>query len=230
MANWHPNATKVVYTDAGPFIDCPPKIVWHTTEGSGLPTYSGSAPHFTFDPLTGALHQHVPLNRAAKSLEHPAGTAHTNLAHAIQVELRGYSDEAKAKQHGKPKYAVVNWGPVEYQRIARLARWIEQNADVPSVCSVKFGEYPNHLPPRLSSGAWINYRGHLGHQHVPGNHHGDPSSLRIDLILADSDEARKKARWARSLEILRAKARIHGWRKAWRVRARKLKRLIGRKP
>src|SRR4051812_26745302 len=123
---WHPGATRVPYDDAGPFTKAQPKLCWHTTEGTSLPTYSGSAPHFTFNPQTGKLWQHIALNRAAKSLEHPPGTVETNHAHCIQVELIGFAAQTQ------------NWTRDDYDRIAGLAQWIETNAGIPSKCGVTF--------------------------------------------------------------------------------------------
>ena len=167
-SGWHPDAKRVVYADAGAFTGGNPKLVWHTTEGSSLPRYSGSAPHFTLNPKTGELWQHVPVNRSARSLEHPAGTVETNRAHAIQVELIGF-----AKDSG-------SWPDSSYARIAKLARWIEANTGVPRKCSVTF----SNTPKRLTDSAWLGYSGHLGHQHVPNNHHWDPGKLDIKKVLA----------------------------------------------
>lgn len=207
MAVWHPDAKRVPYTDAGPYIKCPPKIVWHTTETRGLPIYSGSAPHFTFNPKTGSLWQHIPLNRSAKSLEHPAGTVETNHANCIQVELLGYAKD------------TPNWPAEDYARIAKLARWIEVNHGVPSRCGVTFTNGTPHLSPT----AWLNYTGHCGHQHVPSNHHWDPGMFKIELVLAsESGSARRKRLWKKRLrEALKTDATLH-------ARIEKLKKLIAR--
>jgi hypothetical protein len=225
-----PRRTRVPYSDAGPFISgAGAKLCWHTTEGVSLPSYSGSAPHFTFNPKTGKLWQHVPLNRASKSLEHPTGTVETNHANVIQVELIGY---AGASTEGKyPSYEVRNWTTADYARIAKLARWIEANAGVKRQSSVRFGAYPNDLPARLSPVEWLRYEGHLGHQHVPNNHHGDPGAFKIALVIgivAAPSAVRKRAAWSQRLGRVRAAARRHGWTKSRRVLARKLKALIAR--
>lgn len=198
MSNWHPAAKRVPYSDAGPFVKAGAKIVWHTTETSGLPIYSGSAPHFTFNPATGGLWQHIPINRSAKSLEHPAGTVETNHANCVQVELIGY-----AKDSG-------TWGAGAYSNIAKLARWIEANAGVPSRCGVTFTD-AYHVK-RLSAADWLNYAGHLGHQHVPNNHHWDPGQFRIDLVLAPKDDPRelvwRKRQVADRREVKRLSVRV----------------------
>lgn len=220
MTLWHPEATRIPYPDAGPFVKAAPKLVWHTTETKGLPTYAGSAPHFTFNPQTGKLWQHIALNRSAKSLEHPSGTVETNHAHCIQVEMIGYAKETQ------------DWSKADYARIAKLARWIETNASIPSACRVKFTGQAT-APTRLSSAGWLAYAGHLGHQHVPSNHHWDPGAFRIDLVLApqasESDEARRQRIWRRGkrqtdIQISRAAARL----KHLQERAAKLAQLLGR--
>jgi hypothetical protein len=165
---WHPHATKNVYGSAGSYIKGPrPKIVWHTTEGYSLPRYSGSAPHFTLNPKTGQLWQHIPVNLSALSLEHRAGTVDTNRANAVQVELIGFARE------------TFGWSAADYQRIADLARWIEKARGVPRHSHVTF----SNTATRLSPQAWLAYGGHCGHQHVPGNAHWDPGRFRIDLVL-----------------------------------------------
>jgi hypothetical protein len=166
--NWHPDAKRVVHSDAGgSFLNVPAKLVWHTTEGFGLPAYSGSAPHFTLNPRTGELWQHMGIDRVAKALAHPAGTVETNRAHAIQVELIGFARE------------TGSWSDEAYARIAALARWIEHNGGVQRRAGVKFTVPAS----RLSASAWLAYSGHIGHCHVPANDHWDPGNFRIDKVI-----------------------------------------------
>jgi hypothetical protein len=165
---WHPRATVNRYFSAGSFTGGGKKIVWHTTETHGLPAYSGSAPHFTFNPKTNEMWQHIPINEAAKSLEHH-DAAETNKADGIQVELIGFASE------------TGTWPASYYRNIAALARWIEYNAGVPRRCSVKFA-----VPAtRLSDTEFVNYAGHLGHEHVPQQRagHWDPGAFRIAEVL-----------------------------------------------
>ncbi len=134
-----------------------------------MPAYDGSSPHFTLDPAGGALWQHIPINRSARSLEHPPGSVETNRANAAQVELLGFARD------------TPSWPRAHYRRIASLARWIEENHGVPRRSGVEFTTTPH----RLSSDAWLRYAGHLGHEHVPAQpaNHWDPGALRIDLVL-----------------------------------------------
>jgi peptidoglycan hydrolase-like protein with peptidoglycan-binding domain len=176
MALWHPSAVRRIHIDAGGFTGGGRKLVWHTTEGGSLPNYGGSAPHFTFDPEDGRLWQHIPLNRAARALM--AGGP--NFWNAVQVELIGFADTHEAKKHGLLRRAVVNWTDDEYARIAKLARWIESNFDVPRKCSVQFVGHAAHL---ASLDAVKRYSGHIGHQHINGNTHWDPGLFKIAEVL-----------------------------------------------
>lgn len=176
---WHAKATRVPYTSAGAFVAAGNKLVWHTTEGFGLPTYQGSAPHFTLDPLSGKLWQHIPITQAAKSLKHPAGTVETNRAHAIQVELVLFS--FRSPDGKAPEREVRNLTDADYARIAALARWIEKYAGVPRKCGVTF----TSPPKRLTSAKWLTYSGHCGHENVPNNDHVDPGdAFLISKVLA----------------------------------------------
>ena len=134
-ALWHPNAVRRVHIDAGGFQGGGHKIVWHTTETSNLPNYGGSAPHFTLDPATGRLWQHIPLNHAARALK--AGGP--NFWNTIQVELLGFAKQSHT------------WPVARYKRIAKLARWIEANFAVPRKVQVVFkgNDAPSGKPGSL---------------------------------------------------------------------------------
>jgi hypothetical protein len=145
--------------------------VWHTTEGSSLPSYAGSAPHFTINPKTGKTWQHISCERAAKALlgSNVAGIA-TNKAHAIQVEVIGSAGMADT------------WPTAYYGRLRELAAWIEQECGVASTESVEFLS-KNHP---MTKEQWRQYKGHCGHQHVPGQDHWDPGEFRIAEVLGNA--------------------------------------------
>jgi hypothetical protein len=178
---WHPNARRVPYGGAGTFVSgYAPRLVWHTTESSSLPSYGGSAPHFTFDPKTGDLWQHYPISVASRALMHTRWPE-TNNGHAIQVELLGFSDAGLASRAGHPERAVVNWTDADYARIAEFARWIEKHAGVKRTGGGL--AYLNTSHP-MSDAAWVKFNGHCGHQHVPQNLHWDPSgSFKIEKVV-----------------------------------------------
>lgn len=166
-ALWHPAATRRTHIDAGGFQGGGRKLVWHTTEGSSLPNYGGSAPHFTLDPSNGRLWQHIPLNRAARALKEGG----PNFWNTVQVELIGFAKDSHT------------WSEGRYAEIAKLARWIEANFGVPHTTGVTF-KGKGATPHLASLAAFKSYAGHIGHQHVPGNDHWDPGLLMIDLVVA----------------------------------------------
>lgn len=170
---WLPRATRIAGQDCGPFIAAAPKITWHTMEGSsiagGVAAFrsTGSWPHFSLNPATGELAQHIALNRGARALEHPAGTVETNRAHTIQVELVGFAKD------------TPHWSPEAYANIARLARDIEAATGVPRTTHVTFA-----VPAQRQSAAdWLGQGGHTGHEHVPNNSHWDPGAYRIHDVI-----------------------------------------------
>jgi hypothetical protein len=182
MAFWHPRATRKIHRDAGSFVGGGRKLVWHTTEGGSLPNYGGDSPHFTLDPQDGRLWQHIPLSRAARALQQGG----PNFWNTVQVELIGFADEKEAKKHGLLRRAVINWTDDEYAEVAKLARWIEANFDVPRRSNVEFLHHTNHL---ASPDAVKRYAGHIGHQHINGNDHWDPGLFKIAKVLDKANAA-----------------------------------------
>jgi hypothetical protein len=164
---WHPHATRTQVQSPLSFIPgTKPKLVWHTTEGSSLPLYNGGWPHFTLNPKTGQLWQHVPLTGGCYTLRNLSGGIETNRAHAYQVELIGFARD------------TATWPSSYYKNIAKLARWIEKHGRVPRKCSVTFRSTSS-----VKVGDFYGYTGHIGHQHVPENDHWDPGELRIEEVL-----------------------------------------------
>lgn len=163
---WHPDAVENQTAAPLSWVPGQPKIVWHTTEGSSLPGYDGSQPHFTLEPKANKLWQHVPIRGGSYALQNASGGVETNRARAIQVELIGFASETQG------------WSDEAYANIARLARWIEKHAGVPRTCGVTFRSDSTHKVANFPS-----YTGHLGHQHVPENTHWDPGLFRIDKVI-----------------------------------------------
>ena len=168
---WHPNAIRnQVQTGIGSYINVAPKIVWHTTEGSNLPSYSGSHPHFTIEPESGKLYQHIPITSGAMALLNASGGVETNRANCIQVEIIGTAASTQ------------NLSDKAYRNLASLARWIEKYHRVPRKATVRFQDASSYR--RLSGSDWYSYAGHCGHQHVPENDHWDPGKLNIAKVLS----------------------------------------------
>ena len=168
---------RVVLEDAGAHVTGRPKLCWHSTEGStiegAIAAYrqNRSAPHFTIDPARDRIVQHISVFKAGRALVHPPGTPETNRARTVQVEIVGRAQNMKQLTRDQLK------------SLARLARWIERNAGVPSKCDVEFVPFPSGVPKRLQGQKWLDYSGHLGHMHVPSNDHEDPGALAIRELL-----------------------------------------------
>ena len=175
-------------TTGGSWTRQPALIVIHSTEGTGWTNYqNGSvAPHFTIEPKSGEIHQHVSLAYAARALAHPSGTPETNRAGAIQIETIGTCDP---NNKGKGSW---NYLPdMDSQQCANIAALLQMiHGAIPAIPltrSVEFEPYPDpgygDGHPRMSNSTWSSYKGVCGHQHVPSNSHGDPGDIPIDEIL-----------------------------------------------
>jgi muramidase (phage lysozyme) len=167
--------------NAGAFVDgAPPRGVLHTTEGS---SYAGardaflqnnSWPHFTITNESGTprVYQHLPVNIAARSLEHRPGSVETNHQGTIQIEIVGFAK-------GAPSFSKTY-----LNGIAKLMRWIETNCGVRKTCGVTF--VPPGQEQRLLDRVWLQYAGWCGHQHIPNNSHEDPGAIDIAYLLSAS--------------------------------------------
>lgn len=75
-------------------------IVWHSTEGTSLPSYSGGAvaPNLTAKPDFAAKrlvwYQHYDFDVSSRALVNKAGGVETNTLNACQVEIVGTCDPA----------------------------------------------------------------------------------------------------------------------------------------
>lgn len=177
---WHPGARKVLIPTAPQnlqFTGGGKKLVWHSTEGSGIEgavgayKASGVCPHFTIQVRAGerTLYQHLPINRAASALRHPAGTPATNTANAIQVEIVGFAENS------------AHWSMSMYHYLHLLAKWVHEHYGVPMRETVNW-----RSPTRLHGAGFVQYEGHCGHMHVPANDHGDPGTgFHIFYVLND---------------------------------------------
>jgi hypothetical protein len=175
---WKNGVDRIVLEDAGPYVAGRPKLCWHSTEGStiegAIDAYRAkrAAPHFTVDPARRRVVQHIPVFRAARALEHRPGTAETNRARTVQVEIVGFARHMDDLPEDQLRF------------LGELARWIERTMEIPSRSGVDFVPFPSGSPRRLGGSAWLNYSGHHGHMHVPANSHEDPGALAIRELLA----------------------------------------------
>jgi len=192
MATWLPAPVeKYDYgTTGGSWTRQPAVIVLHSTEGTGWTNYNGGsvAPHFTIEPKSGEIHQHVSLAYAARALAHPSGTPETNRAGAVQIEIIGTCDPARRGQSGWN--FLPDMSDSQCEHIRALLDMISSACGIKLVESANFEPYPEPSYgggyPRLSDSAWASVKGIVGHQHVPDNSHGDPGNIPIERILSGS--------------------------------------------
>ncbi len=158
------------------------KIVLHSTEGSNWPSYRGgyTAPHVTVDPRARETRQHIPFSQAGYALVAPTDGTHTNTGGAVQVEIIG------SCVVDSPLPSVLNFNEDELGYLALVLKDISDATGIPLVSNVQWLSYPasfGNSTVRLTSKQWYDYDGVLGHQHVPGNLHGDPGQLNVARIL-----------------------------------------------
>lgn len=170
-------------------------IVWHSTEGTGLPSYGGgaSAPNFTALPEFAnkrlRWYQHFDFDRSSRALVNKSGGVETNTLNVCQIEIVGTCDP---RTHEKWKAAgyrhlytpeLPDWA---IRDLAKFAKWAHDEHNVPLSSGLTFRAYPSSYGAngvRMSGSAWNGFKGHCGHQHVPENDHGDPGAFPMAAIL-----------------------------------------------
>lgn len=174
MADWYPTAIQKLGNDAGSFVAGYPKRgVLHTTEGNsaagaiGAYKNANSWPHFTVDK-DGKVYQHIPISKAARSLENLSGGVETNRAGAIQIEVVGFAS--------KPA-----WPPAQIESMRSLMRWIEAQTGIQPTGPAFGGpeQYGLKNPLEFTNEQWKSFNGWCGHQHVPENAHYDPGPINL---------------------------------------------------
>ncbi len=170
-------------------------IVWHSTEGTSLPDYSGGSvapnftavPDFTAEKLT--WYQHFDFDVSARALVHTGAVA-TNTLNVDQVEIVGTCDpttHTKWTKSGIKHLYMPELPAWAIRDLAAFSKWAHANHGVPLTSTVTWKAYPASYGAngvRLSDAAWMKYSGHCGHQHVPsGNVHGDPGLFPMAAIL-----------------------------------------------
>lgn len=178
--HWGLHIAHEAMEDSGPFTGGGHKVIWHTTEGrsssGALATLKENrdAAHFVIDPY-GNVAQCIPLNRAARALEHSGGPE-TNRANCIQIECVGLASET-----GK-------WSDSHYAHLAALFCLIDHRFPVRLHAPVSFAH-----PHRVSGQEFVSLSGHLGHCHVPGNSHSDPGpGFRWSELVAQVHESHRR--------------------------------------
>lgn len=163
------------------------KLLLHTTESSSWPSYPTFAPTLTYNPWVRKWRQHYPINQAALTLKN-AGTYKTNRANVCQVEIVAYCDPVKLSS---PAH-ISKISDAAYGDLAELFYWLSVEWDVPLINYPKWKPYPESYGDsngvRMTANQFTTFRGLCGHQHAPGNVHGDPGLLKVGLILGKAKE------------------------------------------
>lgn len=179
--DWLPGVLQLPATQEGgaQVMSYPPRLVLHTTEGSGtvqsLASFYRSStywPHFTADLFRKQIAQHIPLSRGARALSHTTATE-TNNANCIQVEIIGRASEA------------ASWPADQVDWLGRaLAPAMDALGIQRSGPAFVGGGAGLHAAQRMSETAWRAFNGVCGHQHVPENDHWDPGAFDLARFLA----------------------------------------------
>lgn len=176
-------------------------IVWHSTETSVLPDYSGGsiAPNLTAVPDFAAQklvwYQHFGFDESSRALVHTAGQVGTNTLNVAQVEIVGTCDPSthatwsKAGTQHLYTQQLPDWA---VRDLAAFAKWCHDVHGVPLTSGLRWLPYPQSYGAngvRMDTAAWSAFSGHCGHQHVPQNDHGDPGQIPITSILTPTAPA-----------------------------------------
>ena len=157
----------------------PNKITLHSTEGpnggggSGLQffTTNGVPPHFTIDMHEKKVYQHFPIYKTSGAVK-----AHDDTA-GIQIEIIGYSDAALAESKGQSKWILATgFEDNEIDYLAELLIGLGSATGIPMESTVDWSG--GSTPVRMTDvNEFKDYKGILGHRHVPDNDHWDPDGL-----------------------------------------------------
>jgi hypothetical protein len=162
------------------------KVLWHTTEGSGWPSYDGGAkaPTLTYHARYHLWHQHFPLNRSARALMDPDGTpVRENRDNVVQVEIIATADPGNTT-------GLLFIGDLDDRAVNDLgafSAFMNREWGTPLTPAPVWLPYPQSYgdsPARMTSAEYDAFKGHLGHMHASGNHHGDPGDFPITRVLS----------------------------------------------
>lgn len=176
---WLPDAIVVASPVNGPkFLPMPWRGVLHTTEGASADGAISSFqqtnfwPHFTIEPRTLKVFQHLPLSIGARALS-DHGTPQ-NAAHCIQIEIVGMA--AASPQLPPEQLAFIRDVMRQIENLVPIPR----RSDRTFLDAAGVNANPNN---HMSIDEWKVFTGWCGHQHVPGATHWDPGAIDIQTLL-----------------------------------------------
>ncbi len=160
------------------FLPLPWRGVLHTTEGGtadgAIASFKATNfwPHFTIEPNTLRVVQHLPLSIGSRALSDKATPE--NAAKCIQIEIVGFAANT-------PQMA-----PEQLAFIRDIMRQIENLVPIPRTSGRTFLDSVGvnaNLNNRMGIDEWKSFSGWCGHQHVPGETHWDPGAIDISTLL-----------------------------------------------
>lgn len=187
--------------DGGSFDpDYPKRLVLHTTETEGLPSYvrvdddgdeSSVHPHLTYDPTEHRWYQHFPLDVSARALFNESGGVETNRAGSLQIEIICYSDKGTADKDPADRVWAGHLDDQALEELGAAVRWFHEEYGVdlewPERRAASYAE-ANAPGFRLTDSQWSGFDAVCSHQHVPENDHWDTGLLDIETIITYARE------------------------------------------
>jgi hypothetical protein len=169
-------------------------VVWHSTEGTSLPDYSGGsiAPNLTavpdFKNKKLLWYQHFDFDRSSRALVNLTGGVETNTLNVVQIEIVGTCDPGTHAHWGSTQHLYMPELPDWAVRdLAAFAKWAHDTNSVPLISGVSWKAYSASYGAsngvRMSNSKWETFKGHCGHEHVAENLHGDPGAFPMAAIL-----------------------------------------------
>jgi hypothetical protein len=182
---FHEARLKLDGKSGGSYIGTPWRLVIHTTETRGMPSYNSGlyAPHITYYPRFRTFTQHTSFLTAARALRNKSGGVQTNRNNTLQMEMICYSDSSKVSGTG---LSVADLTPDQLDDIERFIDFVHTDFGIQKIWPGRqaFSSYQsNKAGFRFTNSAWDEYNGVCGHQHVPENTHWDPGALCWECIL-----------------------------------------------
>ncbi|MEE0888572.1 MAG: hypothetical protein U0L97_05210 [Candidatus Saccharimonadaceae bacterium] len=147
----------------------PNKILLHSTEGTtnGFAAYFDNKypAHFVIDPRERKTSQEFSIYQPSLAI-----VGHDKSG-PIQIEIVGFSTP---RSEGYSQEADLNnFSNEDWDYLAKILKAISEETGIPLTSSVSWTEGTE----RLGDQEFIDYKGVLGHMHVPGNDHTDPGDI-----------------------------------------------------
>lgn len=185
MSEWAPFAQRTLVLLRTPYYTgSARKITLHTME-CGSPSQDcwpgygggGATPHFSCNPGTGRIRQHIPMSRSGRALRAPVRgqSPNINAGRNIQIEIAGWAKDTH-------RYSDA-W----YRQLAAWVEWICNDQGIPKQFPFDFGGVEGYGTGGRYRVSWSRFRdtsGLVGHSNVPYNSHWDPGNLNQARLLS----------------------------------------------